>query len=153
MFSYVIFLTIDRWVYSCTPGGTVSSSVEQFESTRDNGADNNDYYRLSIYRGHAWYDIAHTKAITMIILRSDLHSLTNPIPRSYGRAMGCLSLVIRGQMTEIYREHTVLTCRELFRQTHQLQKPPWIAHWSLVANTHDESGHSSGWVRLQQNIC
>ena len=37
-----------------------------------------NYYRLSIYRGHIWYESAHSTAITMIKPRSHLHSRTKP---------------------------------------------------------------------------
>ena len=53
------------------------------------------YYKLSICRGYIWYDNAPNTIITMIKLRSDLHSRTTPILRPYGRAMGCFSPVIR----------------------------------------------------------
>ena len=46
------------------------------------------YYRLSIYRGYIWYDSAHSRTITMMKLRSDLHSWqtpqTSPLRASYG---------------------------------------------------------------------
>ena len=34
----------------------------------------------------------------------------HPIPRPYGRAMGCLSRVTQREMTAIYRERTVVCC-------------------------------------------
>ena len=67
------------------------------------------YYRLSIYQGYIWYDNAHSTTITKIKFRPDFCTHErHPIPRPYGRAMGCLSWVIWRKMTAIYRERTVI---------------------------------------------
>ena len=115
--------------------------------------DHSNYYRLLIYRGCIWCDVAHRTTITMMKLSPDFHSRTtrtiiaiiidcwyievvydamlhtaqqsqwwnfrlisthelHPIPRPYGRAIGCLSRVKQRKMTTIYRERTVLKTRQ-----------------------------------------
>ena len=67
------------------------------------------YYRLSIYRGYIWYGNTHSMTVTMIKLRSDLHSRTTS--HTIGPAMGCLSWVIRKKKDrDISRAHCIWLC-------------------------------------------
>ena len=67
------------------------------------------YYRLWIYHGYIWYDNAHSTTITMIKLsRKICTHERHPIPRPFGRNMGCLSWVKRRKMTPKYRERNYL---------------------------------------------
>ena len=66
-------------------------------------------YRLSVYRGYIWYDSADNTAITMIKLRSDLHSRmtphTSPLRARYGVSFVCYT---RKNDRDISRAHCII---------------------------------------------
>ena len=92
------------WIPSQTLGQTFDCPVTVSEATMKNMVKITWlkrelwYYRLWIYRGCIWYDSAqHNNYNDKTSVKLD------------GRAMGCLSRVIRWKMTAMYRKHTVLT--------------------------------------------
>ena len=66
------------------------------------------YYRRSIYRSCILYDSAHRRAITMMILRSDLHSRMPPHSSPLRVSCGVPFVSHTKKMTAVYPERIVI---------------------------------------------
>ena len=101
------------------------------------------YYRLSIYHGFIWYNSAHSTRITMIKLRSDLHSRmtphTSPLWVSYGVSFMSYTKKIDRDIswTHCNKEikihcHQLCTCAVMFDYHAAYHVLGWRVTWGEV---------------------